>query len=175
MASSAILASVASTRHHALKMNWFGLPLGSKGGRIRVCPRVSRDRLALVGLADERCTARPSSGGFCAESLWPRREDDRNFKRNSVGSGSAISIWGPFGYRGDLGVPLPRAQPPLLRERQQMSVAAARVSLIHSCSLSAALRRPLTRRAPRSLSRDGREIRIQLPPIRYVQQPAQGW
>ena len=29
-----------------------------------------------------------------------------------------------------------------------MSVAAARVSLIHSCSLSAALRRPLTRRAP---------------------------
>lgn len=79
---------------------------------------------------------------------------DRNFKRNSASRQRqrdqqiSISVWGPFGYRGDLGVTLPRAQPPLLRERQQMSVAAARVSLIHSCSLSAALRRPLTRRAP---------------------------
>ena len=56
-----------------------------------------------------------------------------------------------------------------------MSVAAARVSLIHSCSLSAALRRPLTRRAPvRSAAMAEKSVSSYLPSDTYNSLPKDG-
>ena len=113
-----------------------------------------RDRLARAR-KDWRGTARPSSGGSCVEAAVSgdrtKRDcgDVRNFSNGTQDSaGSAISSFFHAGAVVSRDPPRhPRERsPPLLREGQQMSVAAARVSLTHSRSLSAALCRPLTRR-----------------------------
>ena len=116
-----------------------------------------RDRLARAR-KDGRGTARPSSGGSCVEAAVSgdrtKRDcgDVRNFQteHRTRRAGSAISRFFFFHAGAVVSRDPPRhpreRSPPLLREGQQMSVAAARVSLTHSRSLSAALCRPLTRR-----------------------------